>query len=236
MTRTSPYCQVILFFLVFLPYSLSGNPDTLLTQNTSDKDVLLNGRIWWNRHAKVTGDPFFNSDSYLKGSVVFNGQSLGNLDLKYDIFSDELVYKPESHPVILLNKEMVDSFEVSAFDIASGFREYRFVNAGSDPPGGPAGYVNLLYDGPTSLLVKYVKKIQPLADQGIYDLFHQELTIFLKKDTILVPVTGRKNLLSLLGDKKKEVKDYSKKHRHRISMKEPDSLVPVLEFYDSLSR
>ena len=236
MTRPSPYCQVILFILVFLPYSLSGNTDTLLTQNTSGKDVLLNGRIWWNRHAKVTGDPFFNSDSYLKGSVVFNGQRFGNLDIKYDIYSDELVYKPESHPVILLNKEMVDSFKVSAFDASKGFREYRFVNAGTDSPGGPSGYVNLLYDGPTSLVVKYAKKIQPLADQGIYDLFHQELKIFIRKDSTLIPVTGRKTLFSLLGDKKKEVKEYSKKHRHRISMKEPDSLVPVLEFYDSLTR
>lgn len=236
MTRPSPYYHVILLFLVSLPYSLSGNTDTLLTQKTSGSDVLLNGRIWWNKHAKVTGDPFFISDSYLKGSVVFNGQNFGNLDLKYDICSDELVYKPESHPVILLNKEMVDSFKVSAFDIATGFREYRFVNAGTDPLSGPAGYVNLLYDGPTSLMVKYAKKIQPLADQGIYDLFHQELKIFLRKDTTIVPVTGRKHLMSILGDKKKEIREYRKQPRHRISMKEPDSLVPVLEFYDSLSR
>jgi hypothetical protein len=231
MTRSSPYCQVILFILVFLPYSLSGNTDTLLTQNTSDRDVLLNGRIWWNRHAKVTGDPFFISDSYLKGTVTFNGQTFGNLDLKYDIYSDELVYMPGSHPVILLNKEMVDSFKIT-----SGFRDYIFFNAGTAPGRGPAGYLNLLYDGPTSILVKYAKKIQPLADQGIYDLFHQELKIFLRKDTTIVPVTGRKNLLSLLGDKKKEVREFRKKHRHRISMKESDSLVPVLEFYDSLSR
>ncbi len=231
MKRPSPYCQVILFILVSLPYNLSGNTDTLLTQNTSDRDVLLNGRIWWNRHAKVTGDPFFISDSYLKGTVTFNGQSFGNLDLKYDIYSDELVYMPESHPVILLNKEMVDSFKIT-----SGFRDYIFFNAGTTPGSGPAGYLNLLYDGPTSILVKYAKKIQPLADQGIFDLFHQELKIFLRKDTTIIPVTSRKSLLSLLGDKKKEVREYRKKHRHRISMKEPDSLVPVLEFYNSLSR
>lgn len=231
MTRPSQNYQVILFFLVFLPYSLSGNTDTLLIQKTTGVDVLLNGRIWWNKHAKVTGDPFFISDSYLKGSVVFNGQSFGNLDLKYDICSDELVYKPESHPVILLNKEMVDSFIIT-----SGFRDYFFFNAGSPPGSGPSGYINLLYKGPTTLLVKYAKKIQPLADQGIYDLFHQELKIFLRKDTTIVPVTGRKHLMSILGDKKKEVREYKKQHRHRISMKEPDSLVPVLEFYDSLSR
>lgn len=236
MTRPTQYNLVLLLILVFLPHSLSGNTDTLLTQNTSGKDALLNGRIWWNRHAKVSGDPYFISDSYLKGSVTFNGQSFGNLDLKLDIYSDELVYKPESHPVILLNKEMVDSFEVSAYNIATGTREYRFINAGTDPPAGPPGYVNILYAGPTSLLVKYSKKIQPLADQGIYDLFNQEIRIFLRKGTTIVPVTGRKHLMSLLGDKKKEVREYKKKNQHRISMKEPDSFVPVLEFYDSLAR
>ncbi|MBN2665175.1 MAG: hypothetical protein JXR67_01585 [Bacteroidales bacterium] len=231
MTRPSPYHPVILFFLVFLPYSLSGNTDTLLKQNNPGRDVLLNGRIWWNKHAKVTGDPFFISDSYLKGSVTFNGQSFGNLYLKYDICSDELVYKPESHPVILLNKEMTDSFKITY-----GFRDYIFFNTGSTPESGPAGYINMLYKGPTSLLVKYAKKIQPLADQGIYDLFHQEHKIFIRKDTTIIPVTGRKHLMSILGDKKKEVREYRKQNRHRISLKEPDSLVPVLEFYDSLSR
>lgn len=236
MTRPSPYQLAILFILISLPYSLSGNTDTLLTQHISGNDVLLNGRIWGNRHSKVTGDPYFNSDSYLKGSVVFKGQNFGNLDLKYDIYSDELVYRPESHPVIFLNKEMVDSFEVSAYDINTGFRDYRFFNAGTAPRSGPAGYINLLYSGPTSLLVKYAKKIQPLADQGIYDLFHQELKIFLRKDTTIIPVASRKQFMSLMGDKKEEIREYRKRHRWRIRLKEPDSLVPVLEFYDSLSR
>lgn len=231
MMKPSPYYNVIFFILFSLPCSLSGKTDTLLTRNSSDRDALLNGRIWWNRNSKVTGDPHFISDSFLKGSVTFNGRNFSDLDLKYDIYSDELVYRPASHPVIFLNKEMVDSFEIN-----SGFRSYYFYNAGIDPRRGPAGYVNLLYDGPTSLLVKYAKKIQPLADQGIHDLFHQELRIYLRKDTVITPVTGRKQLLGVLEDRKKELREYMKRHRLRIAIKEPDSLIPVLEYYDSLTR
>lgn len=231
MTRFSSYHLGIIFFLISLPFSLSGNTDTLLTRTGGEKDALLNGRIWWNRNSKVSGDPHFISDSYLKGSVTFNGQSFDNLDLKYDIFSDELVYRPESHPVIFLNKEMVDSFELNP-----GLRKYFFYNAGINPRSGPAGYVNLLYSGPTSLLVKYVKKIQPLADQGIYDLFLQVHRIFVIKDTVITSIDSRKQLFGLFEDRKKDVREYVKNHHLRLTLKEPGSLVPVLEFYDSLTR
>jgi hypothetical protein len=196
---------------------------------TPDKQLLLNGRIWRNQYSKAIGDPYFLSDTYLKGSVTFNGQEFSNLDLKYDIKNDELLLQVESHPTIYINKEMVDSFT-----LVSGNKTYNIINTGNDTSGVLRGYINVLYDGPSSLYVKYIKKLQPLAVDGRFDLFFQELHVYLRRGTEISAITGKRKFLELLEDKKREVRNYMKSRKLKIMRKDPDTLIPVLKFYDSI--
>jgi len=202
---------------------------TPVQQNPSDKKQLLNGRIWHNQYPKAFNDQFFLTNSILKGSVTFNGKRFDNLDLRYDIAGDELILNMESYPVISLNKEMVDSFT-----LVSGNRNFKIINAGSDSSGILKGYVNVLYNGPTALYVKYTKKLQPLAVDGRIDLFLEEHQSFIRKGTDIVPVKGKNKLLELLGDKKKEIRQYIKSNRVKVSNKDPETYVPLLKYYDSL--
>jgi hypothetical protein len=198
-------------------------------QNPSDKQLLLNGRIWRNQYSKAFGDQFFLTNTFLKGSVTFNGLRFDNLDLMYDIASDELILSTKLYPTILMNKEMVDSFCIDY-----GNRSYRMINAGTDTAGVLKGYVNVLYEGSSIMYVKYLKKIQPLAVDGRYDLFYQENQIYLKRGTEIVTVNGEKKFLYLLQDKKKEVRDFIRRNRIKISRKDPGTFIPVLKFYDSI--
>ena len=100
---------------------------TVNQQNPSDKQLLLNGRIWRNQYSNAMGDQFFLTNTFLKGSVTFSGQRFNNLDLKYDIANDELILSIESYPSILMNKEMVDSFSIVYEN-----RNYHIINAGTD--------------------------------------------------------------------------------------------------------
>jgi len=227
------YYTAVLFLCIcggILPEFTQASPiySTVIHQDPSGKQLLLNGRIWRNQYSKVTGDQFFLTNTFLKGSVTFNGRRFNNLDLKYDICNDELLLSIESQPIIILNKEMVDSFSL-VFDN----RNYNMFNAGTDTSGVLRGYVNVLYDGPSALYVKYTKKIQPLAVDGKYDLFFQEYSVYLKKGTEVVPVHGKRKLLKLLDDKKKEIRDYFKRSRFKITRKDPCTYIPVLEYFDS---
>ena len=205
--------------------------DTVNQQNNPDKLTLLNGRVWRNPYTRVTGDQFFLENIFFTGSVTFNGKRFYNLDLKYDIFNDELILSIESYPVIMLNKEMVDSFS-----FVSGSRIFRFINAGNDTSEILKGYVNVLYSGPSALYVKYAKMIQPLGDDGINDQFYERHQVYLRKGAEIIPVDGKRNLLNLLIDKKSEIRDYMKKNRIRIQKQDPYTYIRVLEFYDSLTK
>lgn len=235
MTRPDLYnITSVLFFIIccgISPESTQATPkySTVIQQDPPDRQLLLNGRIWRNQYSKVEGHQFFLTNTFLKGSVIFNGRKFDNLDLQYDITNDELILRPESHPIILMNKEMVDSF-----DLFFENRNYHIVNAGTDTFSLLKGYVNVLYYGPSTLYVKYTKKIRPLAVDGRYDLFFQEHHVYLRKGPEIFSVRGRRKLLKLLGDKKKEIRHYMKNRRLKLMLKDPGTLVPVLEYYDSI--
>ncbi|HBC78383.1 MAG TPA: hypothetical protein DEO60_14010 [Bacteroidales bacterium] len=235
MRKPALYYLTSTFFLIlFLSLSSESVNASKAFANSTEQDTvdihaLLNGRIWLNHFSKVTGDQFFLTDKYITGSVTFNGRRFDNLNLKYDIYSDELLLSIESHPVILLNKEMTDSFS-----LGFGNRSYHIINAGTDTMSALKGYVNLLYKGPSALYVKYKKIIQPQADEGKYDLFYQEHVVFLRKGSGIVPVNGKRKLFKLLGDKKKEIRDYLKKAGIKVSQKDPFTYIPVLQFYDDI--
>lgn len=194
-----------------------------------DKQLLLNGRIWRNQYSKAEGDQFFLANTFLTGSVIFNGLRFNNLNLKYDIINDELLLSIESYPVIMMNKEMVDSFSLDFEN-----RSYHIFNAGTDTSAVIRGYANVIYNGPSAVYVKYIKELHPLGADGRYDLINQTHHIYLKKGEIIIPVSGRRKLLYLLEDKKREIRSFMKSNRIRIRRKDPYTFVPLLRYYDSL--
>lgn len=234
MVKPAQYCLISFLLLVVcngINSELILADITVSQRNNSDKLMLLNGRIWRNQYSGVTGDQFFLGNIFFKGSVTFNGRKFDNLDLKYDIHNDELILSIESYPVIMMNKEMVDSFS-----LVLGSRIFSVINAGTDTSNVLRGYVNVLYNGPSTLYVKYVKMIQPLGDDGKYDLFYQKHQAYLKKGPVIVPVEGKRTFINLLEDKKKEIRDYIKGSRIKIMKQDPYTFIPVLQYYDSLMK
>jgi len=237
MTKSALYYLTLVLFLIIcrggLPEFIQAATtySNIIQLKPSDKQILLNGRIWRNQYSRVTGDQFFLANIFFKGSVTFDGRKFDDLDLKYDIHNDELILSIESYPVIIMNKEMVDSFS-----LILGNRIYHIINAGTDTSNVLRGYVNVLYDGPSSLYVKYIKRIQPLAVDGKFDLFYEEHLIYLRKGTEIVPVERKRKLMKLLEDKKKEIREYMKSSRIKLMHKDPYTFIPVLEYYDSIMK
>jgi len=170
-------------------------------EDPSGRKLLLNGRIWIDNYSKVEGDQFFLTNEFIKGSVTYDGRTFDSLDLKYDLRNDELILRLEPYPIIIMNKEMVDSFRL--FYNGS---EYRIINAGNDHLALLNGYVNVLYNGATALFVKYSKKIYPLAVDGKYDQFVQVQHLYLRKGDVIIPVKGGSGLLNQLADSKHEIR------------------------------
>jgi len=202
-----------------------------LSNIVSDAQLLINGRIWRNLYGKAVGHPYFLSPYFLTGTLSFNGRKFESLPLKYDILNDELLLGLPFWPVIILNKELVDSFTLRYND-----RTFHIINAGSDSASIIRGYISVLYDGHSALYVKYIKELLPMAVDRKYDLIAEKHKIYFRKDTAVFQIPGKRGLLKLLEDKKMEIKEFVWRNKIQMERRDPYSFLPVIKFYDSLQR
>jgi len=229
--------KVFLLLLLFINVNSHASQlsDTLekkeIQKTDLEKQLIYNGRIWRNKFIGIKGDPYFLSGDFLWGNILFNGREFLNLRIKYDIFNDEVVLWVDLQTIIFLNKEMVNEFTIKNQD-----RTYRILNTGKDSTSLVKGFVNILYDGPTALFVKNVKKIDLQPQDKMRAAFYQQHRIYVRKDSTLIQVNGKRGLFKLLGDRITEVRDFVNDNRLNVSRKDPYSFVPVLEFYDGNTR
>jgi len=207
--------------------NIPGEPQDTL----QEKQFLYNGRLWWNQHIKVRGHAYYLSGDFIPGNVSLKGKEYKDLKIKYDIFSDEIILFVNPKTIIVLNKEMIDGFSFSFENTG-----YNVRNFGSDSTSLINGYANVLYEGPSAFYVKFLKKIEPLAEEKKYDRFYQVHRMFLMHNGTLVPFSGKKGLLDIMEDRKKELKVFIKENRAGIIRKDPYSFIPVMKYYDSLRK
>jgi hypothetical protein len=196
-----------------------------------EKQLLYNGIIWKNKYHRILGDQFLFSNLFLHGTIFTHGKQFGNVRIKYDILSDEIITPVNTEDILQLNSEMVDSFS-----IVFGDKTYRFINNKDDTIKDLNGYVNLLYKGRISFYAKYKKTISPSFTQKSDGEFIQTQFMYLLKDNLIHPVFGIKTLFKIYSTNKKQIRNFILKNKLKISKKTPESLIPVIRFCDSLSR
>jgi hypothetical protein len=207
-------------------YTQTWNIDTIPANQ-----FLYNGRIWRNKYFNIKGDQYLFSSSMLDGSITFNGKKFKNIKLLYDIYNDELLTRTNNNVIIQLNKEMVDEFTISVKN-----RDYHFSRIQGEKQSPPVGYVNILYNGKTSLWVKYIKSIELRAVENKFDSFSQSHKIYIDKDNKSTQVRNKKQVLELFNDRKSEIRDYIRQHKITLSVRQPESFIPVVELYNNLNK
>jgi hypothetical protein len=196
-----------------------------------ENQVLYNGRIWRNLFYTVQGDQFLFSKEFLEGSLSISGKYFSNIFLKYDIYKDEILIPSDTGGVLQVNKELVDSFSISFQN-----KIYHFVRMQEDSLKGMKRYFNVLYKDKTALYLEYSKKIEKLAVEGKYDKFYQISHLYFVKGNSFYPISGESDLFKILANDKTLIKNFIKKNKLYVSEKIPDSFIPVIRYYDSISQ
>ena len=233
--------SVIFFFSFLISLFFSGvgsqvagsendiNNNPILQQPQQDYQLLYNGRIWKNLYYNIRGDEYLFSKDFLHGSVTMNGKTFNNVDLKYDIYNDELILMVNAATYIQLNKEMVTAFTLDYSNTVYNFRKLP-----SNSQSALSGYVNILYEGKTSLYLKFRKEILKLAVDHKYDEFNQIQSLFLNRDGQYNKISGKGDFLNLLDDEKVNIREYIKSDKIKLNKKRPESFISILKYYDSL--
>lgn len=194
-----------------------------------DKQLLFNGRIWSNLYSNILGDQFLFSKDWLKGEVVINDMTFKNVPLRYDILNDQLISMINQGTLVQLNKELIKGF-VLPFEN----KKNLFENFGNVPGNPFKGFGQVLYKGKINFIIKQTKLIKELAVENKYDEFYGIQTLFILKDGNFYHISGKKDLLKALSDREEQLHNFIRGNKIRIRKKNPESFIPVIEFYDNL--
>ncbi|MCK7532776.1 MAG: hypothetical protein MZV63_17940 [Marinilabiliales bacterium] len=91
-----------------------------------------------------------------------------------------------------------------------------------------------MHNGRVLLVRKYVKVIKKNAVNGNFDAFEEEVSDYLIKDGRFTRLRTMKDLFTVLADRETEVRHFIRENDIWLNPKKPESLIPVLEYYDSL--
>jgi len=235
--------KAFLFLFLFLSssnnFGFKGIPSSLKAQTLVEKkdslerQILYNGRVWKNQFGITDGDQFFLSSDLSTGSLSVDSYDFDSIRIKYDLVNDELLLLRNDGTILLLNKEMINSFRLSYED-----NIFKFVNFASSSSGNLAGYCHLLYDGKIKVYAKYVKELIPTTITNGLPRFSQINKVYILKDGKIHRADNRRELLNLFaeGEEQSMLKKYMRSNKIIISRNVPDSFRRVIEYYETKAK
>lgn len=193
---------------------------------TSDPERLYNGFEYIGYDRRLTGHPFFASDSTETGSIRSNGQ-IFTIPLRYDIVYDELVLNHPAGYRMALHSDRINSF------LVKGHTFIRMTD--STQQGLPTGFYDLLYNGPTQLVARHTKTIlvNPAAN-GTYGVFNPKTVYFIRKSGRYFPIKNKRTLLAVLDNSKKQLTAFMRKEKLKFKLTIDDSFGKIARYYDEL--
>jgi hypothetical protein len=202
----------------------SGRIDTL-----KERQILYKGVVWSNIYHRFTGNQYLFSEDFLSARLAFNNHIFKDISLRYDIVSDEIMIPMGLDEIIQLNKEMVDSFT-----LRFGNMDYRFENIRSDSILGAAGFYNVLYEGRSSLYLKYNKMVMTVITDKSDGYFNESRHLLLLLKGKVYRITSLRDIYTLLPQDVDNIRDFIRQNKLRVRKKNPESFVQVIKYIDTL--
>jgi hypothetical protein len=204
--------------------------------NASDNQSRLytNGPEYSFYDPTIKGNAYlFDTNSFVPGSVEYDGFSYKSVPMMYDLFKDYVV-------VLLPNKSAKISLlsdRVQNFDWLGHHFVYVDTDTLSNNKGVNTGFYDQIYKGKMEVLVKRSKNIQNSSAQSgkAETFFTSKKEIYIKKDGVYRSISNEGSLLSLLKDKKKELKQYIRNNQIKFNSEQEQAIVKVAAYYDQLT-
>ena len=242
---TAVFSLVVLFFVhpvnaqtaqedsIFYQTALT-NTISIYKHQLGDQSPFYNGsRYSPTGYIFRTGSPYFISDSFNLGSVVYDDILFDSVYLLYEDMRDLLVSRNNNNYLLELVNPRVSSF------IIAGHPFIR-LTADSQHPGIPkTGYYEILYPGRSQLIKKTFKII--VEEPSVYEntvIRHIEVTenYYIRSGGSYQHVKSMAELLMLLHDHQKEIQKYIKKTKLNFRKDRENLLIMTAGYYDQIAK
>lgn len=202
-------------FLLLIIFQLKHT--TLMAQNKPEDyfDVVVgkenlplnNGAFYFNTYKTLETHPFYNSNKFSNGSIIYDNQSYNNVNLKYDNYRDILVFKPHGESEnfgIILEEHLITNFTIY---------NKHFVNLGlitKDSIKSIHGFFEKNWEGlDFTFYIKHKKdRREFIKDNVSYNEFEIYNEFVVTKNNSYFIIKSKKNITDIFKEKEKEIKAF----------------------------
>jgi hypothetical protein len=219
LKNSQKYIRLLTFFSILLniSYLRSQSVEKLPLYDYFDNSVgkqnlnINNGVIHSEPFRPITNKNRYYIDEFIIGDLSFEGEIYTKINLKYDIYDDQIIYKQNDQTdnlSIALIKHKVDFFII---------KNTKFVNLKSESIKFPRIVKGILEEGyvgnEISLYIKHRKeKLEVLQSDGVYYNFIYKTDYIIKYNNIFYKIDSEKDIKKIFPSYKKEIRNYFKKN------------------------
>lgn len=235
------YCIAIIISFIFFP-RLSGQgflPDSAIYRSSLNQTLAYNnslatktsglytGSLYARDYFKVKGHPFFQTDSFQKGEIFYNGVLYKNTNLLYDLSHDNVVTEYVDGLRLVLVPEKISYFNLGGHSFV---RRHNVAVTGE-------GFYDLLLEGKIEVLADRTRKIESSLRTEEFDgAFVQLNNYYIQKGGIYYPVNDKKELMDVLSDKKADLKSFIAKNKPDFRKHFENALLETARYYEQITK
>jgi hypothetical protein len=209
----------------------TGYAKHLYFAKRAEELAIFNGVYHHGYPPSIEGHAYFQSPEWQKGYVIYDNILYENMAMKYDLLKDQLIVTPkeQSGMLITLFSPRVEQFSFSTFTFIRIDKTDQ--NSYLSP-----GFYQQLVRGKLTALAKRTKIInEKIEGTALLQKFEETVKYYLLKGGIFYPVKHKKDILTIVKDRRKEVQRFLLKNKLNYRKDREKTLVAVVEFYNQSS-
>jgi hypothetical protein len=239
LTKIMPLRNVFISLLsllctVFTNSGIAQNCIEQLTKNElySNSKNIINGTKWIYE-LKYLGSPLLTEKYWPKADIVYNGVHYIGIQMNYNVYKNEIIiYYPEkgNERYVVISNKYLSGF--SFFDSETDRKHsYEYIEL----PGfkGKALYENASI-GKTSFFIKPMKTIEVRSSGNGQGEFSSLYEYYIDVGNGFKSFSSKSQFIKLLAKHSTELKRFIRKNKLKINYKQPENIIPVLNYFDGL--
>lgn len=230
-------------FIFYLLASTCANAQNVSVNDAQENIFKLGGinatsgvvRQFDNRYEGVEGSPFY-METWLSGSITFqNDEHIENIQLKYNVYEDELIINKSNAGQFYLPKTEIKSFTLQH---GSPQQSYTFIRLQHPKKATQSQFYRIIHHGAINLL-EYTRVVFEKADfEGGYsnnkrfDEFKKYPAFYYNSATSIPKKvkTNPKAISKLFPNKNGEIKKYI--DENGLDCNNEEDLIKIFSYYD----
>jgi hypothetical protein len=227
LSHVACYCQAAKVDTTFLAQSKTKSI-ALYAATILDQSRLFNGSDYIVYIPKNEEHPYYGSDDWNTGSIVYWDELYENESLLFDLSTDQVIVEHDRGNPVRLIPEKVQQFTILGHTFVRLLKDDK--NKISD------GFYDQLYNGKSKVYARYSKDYrEALQAPNIIPSFDERVRYYVVKDGNFHVVKTKGSVLQVLSDRKSELKNFLRKNGIRYNDDREKAIVRLTEFYDTLN-